>query len=148
MVVNLVMLASEVFTLFYTGGGHAASAQYLFLGSHGHNGLVPWIWTSIVFNIIGAVLFFMPAALERGSVRIIACLLCIIGIWIEKGMGLIIPGFIPSTLHEIVEYSPSLMEWKVTAGIWAFGLLILTIMLKIISTVFTGKLQAGNSSNP
>jgi len=142
MVINLLMLASEIFTLFYTGGAHAASARYLFFGSHGHYGLVPWIWTAIAFNIIGAILFFMPAALERGTVRITACLLCIVGIWIEKGMGLIIPGFIPSTLHEIVEYSPSIMEWKVTAGIWAFGLLILTVMLKLITNVFTGKLSA------
>lgn len=55
-------------------------------------------------------------------------------------MGLIVPGFIPSTLHEIVEYAPSLVEWKVTAGIWAFGILTLTIMLKIVSAVFTGQL--------
>ncbi len=142
MVINLVMLASEIFTLFYTGGAHAASAQYLFFGSHGHYGLVPWIWTAIVFNLIGTVLFFLPAALERGSLRIVACLLCIVGIWIEKGMGLIIPGFIPSTLHEIVEYSPSVIEWKVTAGIWAFGLLLLTLMLKLIYTVLTGGLSA------
>ena len=142
MVINLLMLTSEIFTLFYTGGGHAASAKYLFFGSHGFNGLVPWIWTAIAMNILGAILFFTPAALERGSVRIVACLLCIIGIWIEKGMGLIVPGFIPSTLHEIVEYSPSRMEWKVTAGIWAFGLLVLTLMLKLIATVFTGKLSA------
>ena len=52
-------------------------------------------------------------------------------------MGLIIPGFIPSTLHEIVEYTPSLVEWKVTAGIWAFGFLLLTVLLKLIATVFT-----------
>ncbi len=140
MVINLVMLASEIFTLFYTGGAHAVSARYLFLGLHGHSGLVPWIWTAIAFNIIGAILFFMPAALERGGVRIVACLLCIVGIWIEKGMGLIVPGFIPSTLHEIVEYTPSLVEWKVTAGIWAFGLLLLTVMLKLIVNVFVGQM--------
>ncbi len=137
MTINLIMLASELFTLFYTGGAHGASAKYLFFGSHGHYGLVPWIWTAIAFNLIGTALFFMPNALERGSVRIAACVLCIVGIWIEKGMGLIIPGFIPSTLHEIVEYTPSLVEWKVTAGIWAFGFMLLTVLLKLIATVFT-----------
>lgn len=139
MIVNLVMLASEIFTLFYTGGSHGVSAQYLFFGLHGHHGLVPWIWTAIVCNLVGTVLFCIPAALERGTVRILACLLCIVGIWIEKGMGLIIPGFIPSTLHEVVEYTPSLVEWKITAGIWALGLLILTVLLKLIANVFTGK---------
>ncbi|MCG8653478.1 MAG: polysulfide reductase NrfD, partial [Pirellulales bacterium] len=147
MVVNLVMLASEIFTLFYTGGTHAASANYLFFGLHGHSGLVAWIWTAIVCNLVGAVLFFVPAALERGSIRIVACLLCIVGIWIEKGMGLIVPGFIPSTLHEIVEYSPSVTEWKVTAGIWAFGLLILTVVLKLVATVFTGRMR-GQGAEP
>lgn len=142
MVVNLVMLSSEIFTLFYTGGSHASSAQYLFLGSHGHYGLVPWMWSSIALNLIGTALFFLPAALERSTVRIIACLCCIVGIWIEKGMGLIIPGFIPSTLHEIVEYAPSLVEWKVTVGIFAFGLIVLTLLMKLITNVFSGRLVA------
>ena len=145
MTINLVMLASELFTLFYTGGTHSASATYLFFGSHGHYGLVPWMWTSIVCNLVGTALFFMPSALERGAVRITACILCIIGIWIEKGMGLIIPGFIPSTLHEIVEYSPSLVEWKVTAGIWAFGMLLLTVLLKLIVTVFAAEKPVGTA---
>ncbi len=139
MTINLVMLASELFTLFYTGSSHGASAEYLYFGSHGHTGLVPWIWTAVVCNLVGTGLFFMPEALERGTIRIAACVLCIVGIWIEKGMGLIIPGFIPSTLHEIVEYSPSLVEWKVTAGIWAFGFLLLTVLLKLIVAVFTGE---------
>jgi molybdopterin-containing oxidoreductase family membrane subunit len=140
MVVNLLMLLSELFTVFYTGGGHASAARYLFFGLHGRYGLAPWMWSAVVLNLAGTVLFFMPAALQRGSLRIVACVACIAGIWIEKGMGLIIPGFIPSTLHELVEYSPSLVEWKITAGIWAFGLLILTVMLKLIASVFTNEM--------
>ncbi len=62
-----------------------------------------------------------------------------IGVWIEKGMGLIVPGFIPSTLHEIVPYHPSLTEWKVSAGIWAFGLLVYTVAMKIAIRVLTGR---------
>ncbi|MFO0925114.1 MAG: NrfD/PsrC family molybdoenzyme membrane anchor subunit [Pirellulales bacterium] len=142
MIINLLMLGSELFTLFYTGSGHAASARYLFFGTHGASGLVVWIWTAIGLNLAGTILFFLPAALERGYVRVLACLLCIVGIWIEKGMGLVIPGFIPSTLHEIVEYAPSLVEWKITAGIWAFGLLILTVLTKLIEAVHAGRLNA------
>lgn len=140
-VINLVMLFSELFTLFYTGGGHVASAKYLFFGDHGKYGLVPWIWTAIILNIGGTILFLTPAALQRGGIRVAACLMCIVGIWIEKGMGLIIPGFIPSTLHEIVEYAPSLTEWKITAGIWAFGLLLLTAMMKVAIAVFTNQMK-------
>ena len=139
-VINLLMLFSELFTLFYAGGGHLASARYLFFGDHGQYGLVPWIWAAVLMNVVGTVLFFTPRALRRSNVRMVACVLCVVGIWIEKGMGLIIPGFIPSTLHEVVEYAPSLTEWKVTAGIWAAGLLLLTIMLKVAVAVFTDQM--------
>jgi molybdopterin-containing oxidoreductase family membrane subunit len=141
-VVNLLMLFSELFTLFYAGGAHLASAKYLFFGDHGKHGLVPWIWSAVVMNVAGTILFFAPAALRRSNLRIVACMLVIAGIWIEKGMGLIIPGFIPSTLHEVVEYAPSLTEWKITAGIWGFGLLILTVMLKVAVAVFTDEMKS------
>ncbi len=147
-IINLLMLASELFTLFYAGGAHLASARYLFFGDHGYNGLVPWIWSAIALNLVGTALFFTPAALERGWTRVVACVMVIAGIWIEKGMGLIIPGFIPSTLHEIVEYTPSLTEWKVTAGIWAFGLLLLTAMLKVTVAVFTNQMSETAESHP
>lgn len=146
MCANLLMLFSELFTLFYAGGGHAAAAEYLFFGTHGGYALVPWIWTSVLLNVVAAILFFMPAALERSSLRIVACAMCIAGIWIEKGMGLIIPGFVPSTLHEVVEYVPSLVEWKITAGIWAFGLLILSLSLKLIASVYTSPPDANVAS--
>lgn len=147
-VVNLLMLASELFTLFYAGGSHLASARYLFFGDHGKYGLVPWIWSAVALNLVGTALFFTPAALERGWTRVVACGMVIVGIWIEKGMGLIVPGFIPSTLHEVVEYAPSATEWKVTAGIWAFGLLLLTAMLKVTVAVFTNKMSAMAGSSP
>lgn len=128
--INLLMVISELFTEFYTGGSHVSSARYLFFGLHGHYGLVPWIWTAISFNVIAALLFLHPRIIARPMLMTSACVLAFIGVWIEKGMGLIVPGFIPSTLHEIVEYSPSMTEWKVSAGIWAFGLLIFSAMLK------------------
>ena len=136
ILINLLMIVSEVFTEFYTGGTHTASAQYLFFGLHGHHGLVPWIWTSIVFDIIAAILFLTPWVLKNNAILVLACTLAFVGAWIEKGMGLIVPGFIPSTLHEIVEYAPSLTEWKVSAGIFAFGLMLLTVLLKIAIAVF------------
>ena len=71
----------------------------------------------------------------------VGCVLVLVGVWIEKGMGLIIPGFVPSTLHEIVEYSPSIAEWQITAGIWALGLIVYTIALKVAIPVFTGSVK-------
>ena len=138
VVINLIMIASELFTEFYTGGSHTASAQYLFFGLEGKYGLVPWIWTAMFCNVVAAGLFLSPLVLRRQGVLVFACSLAFVGSWIEKGMGLIVPGFIPSTLHEVVEYLPSLTEWKVTVGIWAFGLMVLTILLKIVIAVHEG----------
>lgn len=141
VLVNLFMLLSELFTAFYTGGHHAVAAQYLFFGLHGHHGLVPWIWTAVVLNVSSALMLYVPGTLHKTRRWLIAaCAFAFVGVWIEKGMGLIVPGFIPSTLAEIVEYSPSLTEWKVTAGIWAFGLAVLVVGLKLVRPILTGEL--------
>jgi len=71
--------------------------------------------------------------------------LAIVGIWIEKGMGLVIPGFVPTPLGEIIEYSPTLNETLVCVGIWAFGLLCYTLLLRIAVPVLQGHLSVGNS---
>ncbi len=143
ILVNLVMLVSELFTDLYTGGSHTDSARYLYFGLHGRGGLVPWAWTALACNVAAAAVFLMPGATRRAGIAVAACLLAFIGIWVEKGMGLIVPGFIPSTLHEIVEYAPSLTEWKVTAGIWAFGLMVYTLAVKIAKAVFSGEMGVG-----
>ncbi len=141
-IVNLFMLGAEVFSEFYAGGSHVASARYLFLGLHGHHELVPWIWTAVAPNVSAAVVFLTPAFSGRRWLLNTALVCTFVGVWIEKGMGLVVPGFIPSTLHEIVPYTPSLVEWKVTAGIWAFGLMVFTVGLRIGLRAITGEMRA------
>jgi Ni/Fe-hydrogenase subunit HybB-like protein len=137
--INMFLLASEVFTEFYTGTSHSVSAQYLFFGLHGYHALVPWIWTAIVLNIIAFILLLTKAS---RNIRVLnaACVALIVGIWIEKGMGLIVPAFIPTPLGEIVEYTPTLNETLVCLGIWAIGLLIYTIFVRITIPVLQGRL--------
>jgi molybdopterin-containing oxidoreductase family membrane subunit len=139
ILINLLMIASEVFTEFYTGGSHVATAKYMYFGLHGKTALVPWAWSALALNIVAAALFLHPASLRNATWVCVACVCGFMGIWIEKGMGLIVPGFIPSTLHEVVEYVPSLTEWKVSLGIWAFGFMVLTIALKIAIPILTGQ---------
>jgi len=142
VLINLFMFASELFTELYAGGSHSAPVEYLFTGLHGHHALVPWVWTALALNVVAAVLLYLPRLMARPRVLLTACALTFVGVWIEKGMGLIVPGFIPSTLHEIVEYTPSLTEWKVMAGIWAFGLMVLTIALKVAGPILAGREHA------
>ncbi len=141
VLLNLFMVGSEIFTELYTGGSHTASARYLYFGLHGHNALVPWIWSAIAMNLVAAFLFNSSSTRTQLWRLDIACVLSLAGIWIEKGIGLIVPAFVPSTLHEIVEYLPNALEWKVTLGIWAFGLLIFTVGLKLAVAIFTGRMR-------
>lgn len=139
MVINVFLLFCELFKEFYTDSAHVASAKYLFFGLHGHHGLVPWIWTAMALDAAALVLLMLPAS--RGLKYLnLACALAIVGIWIEKGMGLVIPAFIPTPLGEIVEYVPTFNEWLICAGIWAFGMLLYTLFLKMTLPVLTREL--------
>ena len=138
MVISVFMLACEVFTEFYTDSTHVASAQYLFFGLHGQNALVPWIWTAVGMNVLAMIFLVLPAS--RGlKVLNAACVLSIVGIWIEKGMGLIIPAFVPTPLGEVVEYTPTVRETLICLGIWAFGLLYYTITVRVSIPVLAGE---------
>ena len=105
MTINVFLLVCEVFTEFYAGGLHIVSSKYLYLGLNGHHALVPWIWTAITFNLTAMVLLVLPVSRSLKWLNV-TCVLCIVGIWIEKGMGLVIPGFIPTPLGEMMEYTP------------------------------------------
>ncbi|PIR15951.1 MAG: polysulfide reductase [Elusimicrobia bacterium CG11_big_fil_rev_8_21_14_0_20_64_6] len=139
MIINVFLLFCELFTEFYTDSAHVASAKYLYFGLHGHHGLVPWIWTAMALDTVALVLLMLPQSRSLKYLNM-ACGLAIIGIWIEKGMGLIIPAFVPSPLGEMVEYFPTRNEWLVCAGIWAFGMLLYTVFLKMTIPVLTREL--------
>jgi len=140
MVINVFLLGCEVFTEFYAETVHVASAKYLYFGLHGHSGLVPWIWTAIFLDFVGLVLLLTPLTQKIGWLNL-ACIVSFIGIWIEKGMGLIIPGFVPTPLGDVVEYLPTVDETLVCLGIWAFGILIYSWMLHVAIPVLSGRLQ-------
>ncbi len=147
MIINVFLLANEVFKEFYSGNLHVASSKYLFLGLHGYHALVPWIWTAVALNLIGMVLLILPISRSLKWLDV-ACVCCIVGIWIEKGMGLVIPGFIPTPLGAIVEYTPTLNETLVCLGIWAAGLACYTVLLRMAVPIMQGRLTKANEGQP
>ncbi|MBI5247895.1 MAG: polysulfide reductase NrfD [Desulfomonile tiedjei] len=145
MAVNLFLLFAEFFKELYSNTHHLSPLKYLYLGLHGKGNLIPWIWTAFAFNVVAFVIFLIPATRKNFATLNLGCVLIIIGIWIEKGMGLIIPGFIPAPLGEVWEYMPTTLEVLIAIGIWAIGLLILTLILKIIIPIETGEFTAAGT---
>ena len=139
--INLVMLFSELFKEFYAPTHHSQSAIYLFFGLEGKDSLVPWIWSGITFNVIGTLMLTLHFIRNNFKYLGLACGLLFVGIWIEKGLGLIVPGFIPGPWGKIVEYSPSWIEIIITIGVWAMGAFIFTILAKVAIAIETGEMR-------
>lgn len=141
MQINLFFVGVELFTDFYNEGAHGASVRYLFLGLEGVGKLRPWIWTALLMNVIAVLILMIHPLRRKPKALITACVLGFLGIWIEKGMGLVVPGFIPTTLGEVFEYFPTSIEFGIAIGIWSFGMLVFTLLAKIIIGVELGQLR-------
>lgn len=148
MAINLFLLGAEFFKELYSDTHHLSPLKYLYVGLHGKGMFVPWIWLAFSFNVIAFILFLVPVTRKSFATLNLACVLIIIGIWIEKGIGLIVPGFIPAPLGEVWEYLPTTTEVMVTLGIWAIGFLILTTLIKIIIPIEMGEFTQRTEQNP
>lgn len=136
LIANVFFMVCEIFVVFYAKiPEHMDHFKYLYGDLHGHSGLMPWMWTSVVFLLVSIALFLNPVTRRNEATLSIACILLFIGTWIDKGLGLISGGFIPSPLHHVTEYVPSLHEVTISAGIYAIGFLVLTLLFKIAISV-------------
>jgi molybdopterin-containing oxidoreductase family membrane subunit len=132
----MFFLVVELFTAFYSKiPEHMVHFQYLLFGLDGHAILVPWMWASIILALVAIALLINPSTRQRTNTLVIACVAVFVSIWIDKGLGLIVPGFIPSPTDEVLEYWPTAPEVLITLGIWALGFLMLTILYKIALSV-------------
>ena len=136
MILNVFFMLLEVFTAFYSNiPGHMHSFVYLFAGLDGHGKLVPWMWTATAFSIVALVLLIVPATRRKEDTLAMGCVAVLVGTWIDKGLGLVIGGFIPNPFDRVVEYWPTRPEILIAIGIWATGFFVLTILFKIAVSV-------------
>jgi molybdopterin-containing oxidoreductase family membrane subunit len=134
--INVFFVLLEFFTAYYSNiPGHMHTLDYLFFGLHGQGQLVPWMRVSTIFGIIAIVMLLVPATRKREDTLAIACILLFISLWIDKGIGLVIGGFVPNPLEEITAYHPSFQAIMITLGVWATGFFILTVLYKIALAV-------------
>ena len=81
--------------------------------------------------ISGIVLLLIPSARRNEAVLAVACAFTFIGIWIDKGMGMVAGGFVPNPLHEVNEYFPTFPEVMIAIAVYGTGFLILTLLYKV-----------------
>jgi Ni/Fe-hydrogenase subunit HybB-like protein len=136
MSINVFFLALEFFTAFYSGiPSHMHPLVYLYAGLEGHGALIPWMWTSTALAAIALILLVNPGTRKNENILAFAVVAVFFSTWIDKGMGLVVGGFIPNPLEHVVEYTPTLPEVMIALGVWAIGFLILTVLFKIAITV-------------
>jgi Ni/Fe-hydrogenase subunit HybB-like protein len=140
LLITLFFFLVEVFTVFYSGMPvDEEHFVYLLFGLAGTSDLVPWIWSSLILTVVALLLLINPATRKNESLLFLACIATFVAIWIDKGLGLIVPGFSPSPLGEISLYTPTAPEILITAGVWAVGFLVISVLYRTVVGVRLGK---------
>ena len=133
MVINLFFVGVEIFTVLYSGiPDHIEAFAYLFLGLEQHNNLVPWMWAGQLLAVACTVFLISPAIRRREGLLALLCAGVIAGVWIEKGLGLVVAGFIPTPLGRVTEYAPTAPELAIMFGIYALGAVVLTVLYRLV----------------
>jgi Ni/Fe-hydrogenase subunit HybB-like protein len=136
MLLNVFFLGLELFTAFYSGiPGHSHSFVYLYAGLHGHSQMVPLMWLSTILAVISISMLVFPQIRKNEKLLAVACVATFFSLWIDKGFGLVVGGFVPSPLETITEYWPTLPEAVISVAVWAVGFLVLTVLYKIAVSI-------------
>ncbi len=139
MFINLFFFGAEIFKEVYSNTEHLVHLKYLFIGMGENRDIVIWGWISLIFSVIAFLLFLVPKTRKNVVTLNIGAVLIWFGVYIEKGIALLIPGYTPDTLGQIYIYRPSIVELKISMAIFAIGFLIFTVMTKIaIAIIFEG----------
>ncbi|MBN1222767.1 MAG: polysulfide reductase, partial [Candidatus Aminicenantes bacterium] len=137
MFINLFFFGAEVFKEIYSNTEHLVHLKYLFKGIGSNRDIVAYGWLSLIISIIAFLLFLIPKTRKNVITLNVGALLIWFGVYIEKGIALLIPGFTPDVLGQIYVYRPSITEIKIATAVFSIGFLIFTLMTKIaIAVIF------------
>lgn len=136
MCINVFFILMEFFTAFYSGiPDHISHMQYLYAGLDGKAILVPWMWTSAILSVASLVFLIIPKLRNNNRMLFFTSIIVFLSIWIDKGLGLVITGFIPTPFGKVIQYWPTIPESFISLGIWAIGIFLVSIFYKIALSV-------------
>jgi Ni/Fe-hydrogenase subunit HybB-like protein len=132
MCINIFLILMEFFTVLYSDiPEHVEHFKYLFIGLEGKAKLVPWMWTSVGLAIISLIILLNPRTRRNESILAVGCVTVFASIWIDKGLGMVVTGFVPSPLGAVTEYWPTWTEVFISLGIYSIGAFLITLFYKI-----------------
>lgn len=142
LLANVFFMLMEVFTTFYSGiPDDEAHLRYLFLGLQGHPGLAPFMWTGEALTAGALAVLLVPRLRRRSALLAAACGAVVVSVWIEKGIGMVVAGFVPTPFGHVASYVPTLPEVLIAASIYAFGALLITGFYKVALSVRSEELS-------
>ena len=136
MAINVFFILMQMFTALYSNvPGLTEEFQDLYFGTEVHTSLLPWGRISLLLMAAALILLLIPRIRHNEKTLAAACVLVFSSLWIDKGLCMVVGGFIPSPLGTITRYVPTLPEMTITLGVWAIGALMVTVFYKIALSV-------------
>lgn len=146
MVINVFLLFMEIFTAFYSQIPEMTEHfEAMYLGGLTPDSVLAWGRISFVLMLASVGALLVPKLRHNHKTLAITCAGVFLSLWADKGICLVVCGFMPSPLGEMTRYIPTFPEVMITLGIWAVGALMITVFYKIALSV-VGAAEAGARS--
>ncbi len=136
MAMNVFFLSLEIFTAYYSRiPDLTEDFNNLYLGIGPHSTLLPWGRASIVLMVISLGMLLLPRLRRNHVTLVVACVVTYLALWIDKGICLVVGGFMPSPFGFVSRYVPTFPEVMITVGVYAIGILMVTVLYKVTLAV-------------
>jgi Ni/Fe-hydrogenase subunit HybB-like protein len=138
-VVGLYFTFSEAHEVFWytTEPLKWAQARELFYGLHlPYLAILEWLWVGL--GAAAVIIALIPSTHNSKEAIVFISALIVVAVIAEKTLTTLLPAFIPSTLGEVRPYHPTPIEYGITLGVHALGLLVyLALAMPAIRAVMT-----------
>jgi molybdopterin-containing oxidoreductase family membrane subunit len=136
LVTSIFLVLVELWTVFYSQvPDDMEHYRFLFVGLEGYNTIAHVMTVAVISAAAALVLLINPRTRKKESFLAVACVLVFLSLWIEKGLSLLVTGFVPSPLGHVTRYTPTGPEVAIAIGVWPMGFLIITVLYKIFLSV-------------
>lgn len=137
MVANVFFLLMELFTSFYSQiPSSVEHFQIMYTGMQSPASLLLFLGRlSVALMAVALLLLLIPGTRRNERSLAVACVVTFLSLWIDKGVCLVVGGFMPSPLGAMTRYVPTLPEILISVGVWAVGALMITVFYKIALSV-------------